>query len=341
MRRFTKCLPLSICLLAILLTDQAEAKHLFKIGSLAPTGSVWVQQFELFAKEVTDKTGGEVAFRVYPGGSMGDDQAMLRKMHHGQLHGGGFTMTGISNFVPDFRALAIPFLFRDYGEVDFVKKGLLPSIKKMFAEKGLEMVAMTEVGFIYAMSTKPLRTLEDLQQSTNWSPSGDPISLQYMQALHITPVQLSIPDVLSSLQSGLIETVYNSLYGAIVLQWFNKARYIVDLPYGYAYGVFALDRKRYLKLTAEQQAIIVSAADKYFPALLTETRKSNEESRDVMLTQGNEFIAINEETRLGLQASRDEALKDLIPGSLSEDIYNQTISLLQEYRKNRDTAKPQ
>jgi TRAP-type C4-dicarboxylate transport system substrate-binding protein len=341
MRRIPHYLPLILAALLVFTACQASAKQLFKIGSLAPPGSVWVQQFDLFAKEVTEKTGNEVTFRVYPGGSMGDDQAMLRKMRLGQLHGGGFTMTGISTFIPDFRVFSIPFIYTDYAEVDFVKTGLLPILKKQFQEKGLELVAMTEVGFIYAMSTKPLHTLQDLQQSTNWSPTGDPISLEYMQALGITPIQLSIPDVLSSLQSGLVETVYNSLYGAIVLQWFTKAHYIVDLPYGYAYGAFALDSKQFAKLTEQQQTVIAAAAAKYFPVLLAETRKSNDESRAVMLAQGSEFITINEETKHALEEGRDKALHTIIPNSLSQDIYDQAVKLLNEYRKSQATAKPQ
>ncbi len=73
----------------------AAPRHTFKIASLAPEGSVWVNAFKDFAQEVTSKTDGEIAFRIYPGGIMGDDRAMYRKMRVGQLHGGGFTMTGI------------------------------------------------------------------------------------------------------------------------------------------------------------------------------------------------------------------------------------------------------
>ncbi len=313
---------------------QAAPKHLFKIASLAPAGSVWIEQFDNFAKEVQDKSKGEIGFRVYPGGVMGDDQAMFRKMRVGQLHGGGFTMTGIATVVPDFRVMAIPSLFASYEEVDFVKEGLLPAFKERFREKDLEFVALTEVGFIYAMSTQPIKTLTDLQQSKNWSPSGDPISEYYLQALGITPVQLSIPDVLSSLQSGLIDTVYNSLYGSIVLQWFTKAKYIIDQPYGYAYGVFALDSKKFAALSAEQQGIIHAAAAIHFPILLNKTRESNAESRTVMLDRGMEFDNFDEKSAQILQEKREEAVKQLIPDSLSQAMYDQATNLLEEYRKN-------
>jgi TRAP-type transport system periplasmic protein len=318
---------------------QATPKYLFKIASLAPAGSVWVEQFENFAKEVSEKTGGEVAFRVYPGGVMGDDQAMFRKMRVGQLNGGGFTMTGISTVVPDFRVMAIPSLFETYEEVDFVKEGLLPTFKERFQEKELELIALTEVGFIYAMSTQPINTLEQLQQSKNWSPSGDPISETYLKALGITPVQLSIPDVLSSLQSGLIETVYNSLYGSIVLQWFTKAKYVIDAPYGYAYGVFALDGKKFAALSEAHQQSIHAAAAVHFPILLEKTRESNNESRRVMLDRGTEFQQFDERTALVLREKREQAVNQLIPDSLSQAIHDQTMSLLKKYRNKSPGVK--
>jgi TRAP-type C4-dicarboxylate transport system substrate-binding protein len=228
--------------------------------------------------------------------------------------------------------MAIPFLFQSYEEVDFVKEGLLPALEERFREKGLDLVALTEVGFIYAMSTKPINTLDDLQKSKNWGPAGDPISETYLPALGITPVQLAIPDVLSSLQSGLIETVYNSLYGSIVMQWFTKARYVVDAPYGYAYGVFALDGKKFTSLPIAHQQAIDTAADRHFPVLLQETRKSNLESRRVMLERGTEFLKVDGETLRVLQEKRDVAVKELIPDSLSREIYQQTTDLLGEFR---------
>jgi TRAP-type transport system periplasmic protein len=311
---------------------QARPKYLFKVATLAPAGSVWIEQFNKFSATILKETGGEVGIRIYPGGVMGDDQAMLRKMRVGQLHGGGFTMTGIALQVPDFRVLGIPLLLESYGEVDFVRKGLMPEFAKQFREKGLEFIAMTEVGFIYAMSTKPINNYAMFKGTKNWSPTGDPVSEGFMKALGITPISLTIPDVLSSLQSGLIETVYNSFYGSIIMQWFTKAQYIVDFPYGYAYGVFALSSKKFNKLPPAHQAAIHKAADTYFPILLTETRKSNEESYKVLEERGNKFLTLDDETIVILKEKRDLAMKEMIPGAVSEKIYKKTTDLIDEYR---------
>ena len=327
-------LTLLIALICLCCTSplQAKPKYLFKVATLAPAGSVWVEQFEKFSAKILEDTDGEVGFRIYPGGVMGDDQAMLRKMRVGQLHGGGFTMTGVSLQVPDFRVMGIPFLFESYDEVDFVRKGLMPEFTKQFRDKGLEFIAMTEVGFIYAMSTKPVNNYDMFKGTKNWSPTGDPISEGFMKSLGITPTSLTIPDVLSSLQSGLVETVYNSFYGSIIMQWFTKAHYVVDFPYGYAYGVFALSSKQFDKLPAAHQKAIYNAADTYFPILLAETRKSNEESHRVLAERGNEFLTLDDETIKILKEKRDVAMEKMIPGAVSNEIYQRTLELVDEYR---------
>ncbi len=323
-----------LALTCFLFATQAQAgpKYLFKVATLAPAGSVWVEQFQKFSDQILKETDGEVGFRIYPGGVMGDDQAMLRKMRVGQLHGGGFTMTGISLKVPDFRVMGIPFLLESYEEVDFVRKGLMPEFQKQFREKGLEFVAMTEVGFIYAMSTKPVNNYAMFKATKNWSPTGDPISEAFMKSLDITPTSLTIPDVLSSLQSGLIETVYNSYYGSIIMQWFTKAHYIVDFPYGYAYGVFAVSSKKFNKLPKAHKEAVHRAGDKYFPILLDATRKSNEESKIVLKQRGNEFLTLDDETITILKEKRDLSMDKVVPEAVSSEIYQKTKELINEFR---------
>lgn len=317
---------------------QAKPRHLFKISSLAPEGSVWVDSFKEFASEVTEKTGGEVGFRIYPGGVMGDDRAMYRKIRVGQLHGGGFTMTGISNIIHDFRVMAIPFLLKSYDEVDLVSAKLQPLFSKSFAAKGLQFVAMTEVGFVYTFSNKPRVTISDLQQAKTWTPSNDPLTGAFMASLGVSPIALSIPDVLSSLQTGLVNTAFNSLYGSIVLQWYTKAPYVTDQPYGYAYGVFLLSKKAFDKLTAEQKQIVSDAAATHFPELIKKTRKSNSDSRGVLKSQGVQFVPTTDAVVSELEKHRDIAIEKLIGDAFSREIYDVLNKALIEHRSKNTNA---
>ena len=334
----TFLLLLSFCVFLPSTDLQAKPKHVFKIASLAPDGSVWVESFKEFAAEVTEKTNGEVGFRIYPGGIMGDDKAMYRKLRVGQLHGGGFTMTGISEIVDDFRVMAIPFLFHSYEEMDMVSEELQPLFKKRFAEKGLHLVAMTEVGFIYTFSNKPRVTIADLQAAKTWAPTDDPLTSAFLNNLKISPIALTIPDVLSSLQTGLIDTAFNSLYGSIILQWYTKAPFVTDAPYGYAYGAFIMNAKALAKLSDAQLAVIEETADKYFSELIQKTRKSNEESRSVLISQGVEFVATTPEELATLEKFRDQTIEQIKGKAFSEEIYQVVSETLTTVRSGKDGA---
>lgn len=334
-KRIVQLFILLFCSLLICGPVHGKARYLFKVATIAPEGSIWTKRFRDFVAEVDEKSKGEIQFKIYTGGIMGDDQAMYRKMRVGQLHGGGFTVTGLGAVVPDFRVMGIPFLFRSYDEVDYVRNRLLPSFRKAFAEKGLELIAMTEVGFLYVISTSPISTLDELKKTKTWAPEGDPLGVTFLQTLGITPLPLAIPDVLTSLQTGMVETVFNSLYGAIVLQWFTKTKYISDIPFGYAYGGFFLDHKKFSKLPAPYQLMLRETAQKHFSFLITDTRKSNYDSKKVLQDNGMALVAPEPATLKTLHEKREETIQRLQGKAFSPQIYKETIKLLNEYQRQQ------
>ena len=329
-------------LLVITFAGQAHAgnpKYLFKVASLAPDGSVWARRFRDFTREIEDKSNGEIGFKIYAGGVMGDDRAMYRKIRVGQLNGGGFTMTGISEVVPDFRVLGIPFLFNSYDEVDRVKEKLLPRFEKEFDKQGLVLMALSEVGFIYTMSSFPISTLAELKQSKPWAPEGDPVSKVLLETVGVTPIPLSIPDVLTSLQTGLINTAFNSFYGSIVMQWFTKISYITDIPFVYAYGAFILDKKTFSRLPPHYAEMMKTAAQTHFAKLLTDTRKSNEEALQVLLQNNITLVKPTPITKTELQNSyRDQTVQKLIDDAFSRSIYEEAMMHLDNYHKELSAA---
>ncbi len=309
-------------------------KYLFKVASLAPDGSIWAKRFKDFTREVEEKSNNEIGFKIYAGGVMGDDRSMYRKMRVGQLNGGGFTMTGIGEFVPDFRVLGIPFLFNSYEEVDGVKEKLMPRFEEAFEQHGMVLLAVTEVGFVYTMSTTPISTLSELKQSKAWAPEGDPISMALFETVGVTPIPLSIPDVLTSLQTGLINTIFNSYYGSIVLQWFTRISYITDIPFAYAYGAFILDKKTFSRLPPGYAELMRSAAKTHFDKLLNDTRKSNTEAMQALIDNGISLIEPTAATRSELQnIYRHKAAEKLINDAFSESIYTETMKYLDECQK--------
>jgi len=310
-----------------------QPKYIFKTASLAPEGSVWTKRFRDFAAEVEEKSNGEIGFKIYAGGVMGDDRSMYRKMKIGQLHGGGFTMTGISEVVPDFRVMGIPFFFKSYEEVDYVWAALWPRLKKEFAASDMELLAISEVGFIYTVSSKPITTMQELRNSKAWTPEGDPISKVFLETAGVSPIPLSIPDVLTSLQTGLIDTAFNSFYGSIILQWFTRIRYITDIPFVYGYGAILFDRKTFSRLPPEYAALMEQSAQKHFGMLLADTRQSNMEALQVLRENNITVVNATPETEKEIESYREKAVAKLVGSAFSRDIYEEALAALTSFRK--------
>lgn len=151
-----------------------------KIGTLAPEGSAWTKVFREINKELEQKTGKQVILRVFPGGVLGDEEDMLRKIKVGQIQGGFFTGGGLGLIVYDLRILAIPFLFENYREVDALMAKMAGFFEKAFLANGYKIMGWGENGFIYLLSKQPIRNAADLRKGKVWigkiRPSARPSS---------------------------------------------------------------------------------------------------------------------------------------------------------------------
>lgn len=329
---------LSIVLFTASRTAQAQQ---LKIATIAPQGSIWANRFDQFSEAVRTKTAGAVDFKIYYGGVMGDDRSMYQKIRIGQLQGAGMTVTGLSEIVPDFRVLSIPLLFENYSQVDAVTHAALPLFKREFSDNNLELLALTEVGFVYTMSSLPLASAADLKKAKVWIPDGDPLSLDFLQEAGVSPLPLAIADVLTSLQTGLINTVFSSYYGSIVLQWFTKTRYVSDIPFGYAYGGLVLDGKVFNRLSAANRDIILQEANNFLGKLLTDdTRKSNREALATLKKNGITILASDEQSRKAYHAWRDAVIKEDEGKLFSSEVLGLAQKTLAGFQPNQTPLEP-
>jgi TRAP-type C4-dicarboxylate transport system substrate-binding protein len=193
--------------------------------------------------------------KFYPGGVMGSDSVVLRKMRLGQLQGGVLTSSELSVVYNDAQIYSLAFLFDDWAQVEKVRPQIDPLLAKGFEAKGLKMVLASNFGFAYMMSTKPLRSRADMAGIKLWVPQNDAIAERTFKLGGISPIPLPLGDVFTSLQTGLVDTVANTPSGAIALQWHGKVRSMIDLPLSFVVGFMVLDQKAWQKLgTADQAA---------------------------------------------------------------------------------------
>lgn len=245
-------------LLSLLLATPAAAQ-VIKIATLAPDGSAWMRELRAASAEVKQGTGGRVDVKFYPGGVMGNDAVVLRKMRLGQLQGGVLTSSELSLVYPDATAYSLPFLLGSWEEVARVRASVDPLLAKGFEQRGIRMLGVSGLGFAYLMSDRPLRTRADMEGIKLWIPSNDEIAARTFKMGGISTIPLPLGDVFTSLQTGLVDTVVNTPSGAIVLQWHGKVKHMVDLPLTFVVGYLVLDEKAWKKIAPADQAVLAAA----------------------------------------------------------------------------------
>lgn len=280
--------------LCLLLAVPVQAKTVLKIASLAPEGSVWMRLMRTGAEEVQKRTQGRVGFKFYPGGVMGDDQSVLRKIRVGQLHGGAVTAGGLSTVYPDAQIYSLPFLFRSSREVDYVREQMDQQILDGLRKNGFVSFGVAEGGFAYLMADKPVRTADDLKTQKVWVPRGDVISHTVYQKGGISPIALPTADVLTALQTGLINTVSTSPIGMLALQWHTRIKYFTNTPLLYIYAMLAVDKRAFDRITAADQKIVEEVMRSTFVELNKQNRADNEAALEVLKKQGIQFVVMSE-----------------------------------------------
>ena len=113
---------LKILALSLLLIDQSASAVTLKIATLSPDGSYWMQKMRAGSEEIEKQTGGRVSLKFYPGGVMGDDATVLRKMRLHQLQGAAVTSGALNNIYPDIQLYNQILLFQSEQEVDYVDR---------------------------------------------------------------------------------------------------------------------------------------------------------------------------------------------------------------------------
>jgi len=300
-------------LIALVIAPTVGAQSVrLKIATMAPDGTIWMKGLQKAAEEVKERTDGRVSFRFYPGGTMGTDSAVLRKIRIGQLHGGVVLAGSLADVDPDMEIYSLPLLFRSEGEVDFVRERMDRVLIDGLEAKGFVSFGLTETGFTYFMSSKPTRTFEDLKGRKAWMMQDDPVSLAIVEAAGLSPVPLPISDVLTGLQTGLIDSVAAPAVGAIALQWFTKAKYLTDLPITYVCGTTVVSAKAFKRMSAEDQAIVREVLDRANRELDATSRSDNAEAREALARQGVEFVDPTDETRAKWDEIAATATKKLV-----------------------------
>ena len=310
-------------------------KILIKIASIAPKGSSIANSFEDMAKQVKERTNNEVAFKIYWGGVQGDDKDIIRKIKLGQLHGGALIGPGLGFIVPEIRITEIPYMFRNYEEVGYVRSKLQPTMEKFFEDRGFKVLGFMNLGFVYTFSREPLVSLDVARRQKWWTMEGEPIGKAMYQALGISPISLSMSDVATALATNMINCATSTPFGAVAFQWHTKFKYMSGLPVTNINGATIVSKDVWNKISPASQKIILAIANKEHDQITMVTRQEDIKSMELLKKEGIIIVPTdikNKDQQYVFDASKK--VREELEGKLySKELLNRTLSLIDDYRR--------
>ncbi|MDI1300914.1 MAG: TRAP transporter substrate-binding protein DctP [bacterium] len=278
---------LAVLALGLSLLVSAADAQILKIATLSPDGSGWMTKMRAGAADIKTRTEGRVEFKFYTGGTMGNDKAVLNKIKIGQLQGGAITGGSLADAARDIQVYSLPLKFHNFDEVDYVRSKMDAGLSKALEDGGFVNFGFAEGGFAYAMSkSTPVPSITVLRKQRVWIPDNDHQSEEAMKIFQVTPVPLSLADVLPSLQTGIIDTVASSPIATVALQWHTQVKYITEIPLSYFVGTLAIDKKSFARISPADQAVVREVMNKVFVEVNTQNRKDNVAAYNALLKQG-------------------------------------------------------
>ena len=321
-----KLLVLLCCLLSAVSVAHGVT---LKVGVLSPDGSTWAVQLKKMAKEIKTATEGKVKFKFYFGGSQGDEPDVLKKMRIGQLHGGVFTGKTLGDINKDVRVLELPFTFyNDISKAHDTLRSLTSFLNKGIEANKLKSLGLFGLGMVYFVSQKKVVGLKNLKGIKIWYWEGDKVVKSMIDLMNLTAVPIPLPDVLHSLQTGILEAAYAPPLGIVALQWHSKVNYLVDFPMAFAIGGFVLSQKGWAKMKAPEQAIVEKIAAKYIRKIETANMEDNKQALHIMKEKGVVFLKFSEKDRLEGKEIRGKIINKLQGKEFSLDVLKRLQKLL-------------
>ena len=171
----------------------------------APPGGPGDKLWKMFEDTVTEKSNGGIELRMLVHGQIGGDDLVIQAIRRGRGQMGIVGESGFAQVVPEVSVLNLPYLFDSPEQLDFVvDEFVTPAIKEMADARDLVFLQWLEIGWMNLYGKAPLLTPDDTADYRLLALPYD-TSRAFLAAIGADVINLSFPDVIPGLQTGLID----------------------------------------------------------------------------------------------------------------------------------------
>ena len=304
-----------------------------KMATLVPDGSSWHQILKETGEKWKTLSGGRVIVRIYPGGVMGDDPDVVRKMRLGTINAGVLTSVGLAEVDKSVYALGVPLMFDSYEEVYYVLEKMRPRLEASLEAKGFVVLNWADGGWVQFFTQKPVATPDDLRALKLFTWAGDTDAVELWKSAGFNPVPLPATEIATGLKTGLVTALGSPPQVAVISQYYTSAKNMTDLRWQLLLGATLISKSAWDRIPADVRPALLEAAREAGRRLQTEIRESAGRDIEAMKKRGLNVVPVDAKTRASWQKTA-EGLYPRIRGLIvPADAFDEAQRFRDEYRK--------
>lgn len=262
--------------------------HNLPIGHPVHKGVV---AFKNHLEEISD---GKLTLKIYANGQIGSEREVLELLQIGSIAMTKVSTAAMSNFVPEYRVLGLPYLFRDKAHLF---KALEGEVGELLLKKGttswLRGLCYYDAGSrSFYTKSKFIEEPEDLN-GMKIRVMSDKMSVAMVESLGGSPTPMSFGELYTALQQGVVDGAENNAPSFVTSRHFEICKYYSLDAHSYVPDVVLMSTKFLNRLTAEEQGWVFKAAKLSAQDQKKLWKSSEEESMEILKASGVKFITPN------------------------------------------------
>ena len=314
-----------------------EAKTTLRLGTVVPKGSAWHDTLLYLRQEWRRISGGEVDLRIYAGGVLGDETEMVRQVRAGRIQAAALSANGLSRIDRGVASLQIPLMLNSYEELDYVRDRIAPKLEQRIESRGVKhkVLFWTDGGWVRFFAKKPFKTMDDIRGMRLFTSAGDAETEKLWKSFGFNVVPLSATDMLTSLQTGMIDAFDVPPLFAMFDRSFTQAKNMLDLKVAPLIGGVVVSKRAWDSIPDEYRDKLLQASHDAGAKLRDEIRRQGPDSIEQMKQRELNVIVPDQATRDAWQSEVEAAYPKLRGSYCPADLFDEVRRLRDEYRKSK------
>jgi TRAP-type transport system periplasmic protein len=320
-------------LLAIGFASRASAQTRIRLGTLVPSGTSYHHSLESMGAKWKQDSNGAIALTIYGGGTMGSEDEIVRRMRVGQLQAAVLTAAGLSEIDPSVSALQkMPLMYRSLEEASYVREKMAGDIERRLAAKGFVVLFWGDAGWVRIFSKDPGILPQDFKKMRVFVTAGDVPESELLKSAGYKPVLLEWSDVLTSLQTGMVDAVPTIPFHVLANQFYLSTHHMLEVNWLPLVGALIVTKKSWESLQPAERDVMMKSAVQCGRELQEHGRQENQDAVTAMQKRGLQVHPVSKEAEEEWRRFSERLYPNIRGTIVPADMFDEVVRLLRDYR---------